>query len=93
MYPMMDPERSKPLSEEEGVKKMTQIGALMQEAGMDFGEEDMRLLRDAFMGSNPYEDQMEELIARYTGLMDDEEEDHVVIEETDEEAIDFSELG
>ncbi len=92
MYPM-NPERSKPMSEEEGVKKMTQIGALMQEAGMDFGEEDMRLLRDAFMGSSAYEDQMEELIARYSGLMDDEEEDEILVEETDEETIDFSELG
>lgn len=91
MYPM-NPERSKPMSEEEGVKKMTQIGALMQEAGMDFGEEDMRLLRDAFIGSSAYEDKMEELIARYTGLMDDEEEE-VVVEETEEEEIDFSELG
>ncbi len=92
MYPM-NPERSKPMSEEEGVKKMTQIGALMQEAGMDFGEEDMRLLRDAFMGSSAYEDQMEELIARYSGLMDDEEEDEILVEETDDETIDFSELG
>lgn len=92
MYPM-NPERSKPMTEEEGVKKMTQIGALMQEAGMDFGEEDMRLLRDAFMGSSAYEDQMEELIARYSGLMDDEEEDEVLVEETDDETIDFSELG
>ena len=92
MYPM-NPERSKPMTEEEGVKKMTQIGALMQEAGMDFGEEDMRLLRDAFMGSSAYEDQMEELIARYSGLMDDEDEDEVLVEETDDETIDFSELG
>lgn len=92
MYPM-NPERSKPMSEEEGVKKMTQIGALMQEAGMDFGEEDMRLLRDAFMGSSAYEDQMEELIARYSGLMDDEEADEILVEETDDETIDFSELG
>lgn len=92
MYPV-NPERSKPMSEEEGVKKMTQIGALMQEAGMDFGEEDMRLLRDAFMGSSAYEDQMEELIARYSGLMDDEEEDEILVEETDDETIDFSELG
>ncbi len=92
MYPM-NPERSKPMSEEEGVKKMTQIGALMQEAGMDFGEEDMRLLRDAFMGSSAYEDQMEELIARYSGLMDDEEEEETLVEETDDETIDFSELG
>ena len=89
----MNPERSKPMSEEEGVKKMTQIGALMQEAGMDFGEEDMRLLRDAFMGSSAYEDQMEELIARYSGLMDDEEADEILVEETDDETIDFSELG
>ena len=92
MYPV-NPERSKPMSEEEGVKKMTQIGALMQEAGMDFGEEDMRLLRDAFMGSSAYEDQMEELIARYSGLMDDEEADEILVEETDDETIDFSELG
>lgn len=92
MYPM-NPERSKPMGEEEGVKKMTQIGALMQEAGMDFGEEDMRLLRDAFMGSSAYEDQMEELIARYSGLMDDEEADEILVEETDDETIDFSELG
>ena len=72
MYPMMDPKRSEPMSEEEGVKKMAQIGAIMEEAGMGFGEEDMRLLRDAFMGSNAYEDKMEEMIARYQGLMDDE---------------------
>ncbi len=89
MYPTMDPERSKPMSEEEGVKKMAQIGAIMEEAGMGFGEEDMRLLRDAFMGSSPYEDKMEEMIARYQGLMDDEDEQE---EDEDEDEISLEEF-
>ena len=100
MYPMMDPKKSKPLSEEEGVKKMTQIGAIMQQAGMDFGEDDMRLLRDAYMGQNAYEEQMEALIARYSGDTDWEQEVEEQLAgsdaeepDDDDEAIDFSELG
>lgn len=94
----MDPKKSEPLSEEEGVKKMTQIGAIMQQAGMDFGEDDMRLLRDAYMGQNAYEEQMEALIERYSGNTDWEQEAEEQLAGSDEEddsdeAIDFSELG
>ena len=66
MFPMMDPEKSKPMDDEEAVRKMASIGAIMEGAGMDFGEDDMRLLSNAFAGSNAYEEQMEALIERYS---------------------------
>ena len=47
MFPMMDPEKMKPMEEDEAVKKMASIGAIMEGAGASFGEEDMRLFRDA----------------------------------------------
>ena len=71
MFPMMDPEKMKPMEEDEAVKKM----AIMEGAGASFGEEDMRLFRDAFMGTNALEEQMEALISRYNGLGEEEEED------------------
>ena len=75
MFPMMDPEKMKPMEEDEAVKKMAGIGAIMEGAGASFGEEDMRLFRDAFMGTNALEEQMEALISRYNGLGEEEEED------------------
>ena len=35
----------------------------------------MRLFRDAFMGTNALEEQMEALISRYNGLGEDDEEE------------------
>ena len=55
MFPMMDPEKMKPMEEDEAVKKMANIGAIMEGAGASFGEEDMRLFRDAFMGTSSIE--------------------------------------
>ena len=75
MFPMMDPEKMKPMEEDEAVKKMASIGDIMEGAGASFGEEDMRLFRDAFMGTNALEEQMEALISRYNGLGEEEEED------------------
>ena len=75
MFPMMDPEKMKPMEEDEAVKKMANIGAIMEGAGASFGEEDMRLFRDAFMGTNALEEQMEALISRYSSLSEDEEEE------------------
>ena len=75
MFPMMDPEKMKPMEEDEAVKKMANIGAIMEGAGASFDEEDMRLFRDAFMGTNALEEQMEALISRYNGLGEEEEED------------------
>lgn len=75
MFPMMDPEKMKPMEEDEAVKKMASIGAIMEGAGDSFSEDDMRLFRDAFMGTNALEEQMEALISRYNGLSEDEEED------------------
>ena len=75
MFPMMDPEKMKPMEEDEAVKKMANIGAIMEGAGDSFSEDDMRLFRDAFMGTNALEEQMEALISRYNGLSEDEEED------------------
>lgn len=75
MFPMMDPDKMKPMEEDEAVKKMASIGAIMEGAGDSFSEDDMRLFRDAFMGTNALEEQMEALISRYNGLSEDEEED------------------
>ena len=75
MFPMMDPDKMKPMEEDEAVKKMANIGAIMEGAGTSFGEEDMRLFRDAFMGTNALEEQMEALISRYNGLGEDDEEE------------------
>ena len=75
MFPMMDPDKMKPMEEDEAVKKMANIGAIMEGAGASFGEEDMRLFRDAFMGTNALEEQMEALISRYNGLGEDDEEE------------------
>ena len=54
MFPMMDPEKMKPMEEDEAVKKMANIGAIMEGAGASFGEEDMRLFRDAFAGTSSH---------------------------------------
>lgn len=75
MFPMMDPDKMKPMEEDEAVKKMANIGAIMEGAGASFGEEDMRLFRDAFMGTNALEEQMEALISRHNGLGEDDEEE------------------
>ena len=75
MFPMMDPDKMKPMEEDEAVKKMASIGAIMEGAGDSFSEDDMRLFRDAFMGTNALEEQMEALISRYNGLSEDEEEE------------------
>ena len=64
MFPMMDPDKMKPMEEDEAVKKMASIGAIMEGAGDSFSEDDMRLFRDAFMGTNALEEQMEALISR-----------------------------
>ena len=69
MFPMMDPEKMKPMEEDEAVKKMANIGAI------SFGEEDMRLFRDAFMGTSSIEEQMEAIISRYSSLGEDDEEE------------------
>ena len=66
---------------------MASIGAIMEGAGASFGEEDMRLFRDAFMGTNALEEQMEALISRYNGLGEDDEE-----EEEDDGEIRLSDL-
>lgn len=87
MFPMMDPDKMKPMEEDEAVKKMANIGAIMEDAGASFGEEDMRLFRDAFMGTNALEEQMEALISRYNGLGEDDEE-----EEEDDGEIRLSDL-
>lgn len=87
MFPMMDPEKMKPMEEDEAVKKMANIGAIMEGAGASFGEEDMRLFRYAFMGTNALEEQMEALISRYNGLGEDDEE-----EEEDDGEIRLSDL-
>ena len=47
----------------------------MEGAGDSFSEDDMRLFRDAFMGTNALEEQMEALISRYNGLGEDDEEE------------------
>ena len=44
MFPMMDPEKMKPMEEDEAVKKMANIGAIMEGAGASFGRR-MRLFR------------------------------------------------
>lgn len=75
MFPMMDPDKMKPMEEDEAVKKMANIGAIMEGAGDSFSEDDMRLFRDAFMGTNALEEQMEALISRYNGLSEDGEEE------------------
>lgn len=75
MFPMMDPDKMKPMEEDEAVKKMASIDAIMEGAGDSFSEDDMRLFRDAFMGTNALEEQMEALISRYNGLSEDEEEE------------------
>ena len=75
MFPMMDPEKMKPMEEDEAVKKMANIGAIMEGAGASFGEEDMRLFRDAFMGTSSIEEQMEAIISRYSSLGEDDEEE------------------
>ena len=75
MFPMMDPDKMKPMEEGEAVKKMASIGAIMEGAGDSFSEDDMRLFRDAFMGTNALEEQMEALISRYNGLSEDGEEE------------------
>lgn len=75
MFPMMDPEKMKPMEEDEAVKKMAKIGAIMEGAGASFGEEDMRLFRDAFMGTSSIEEQMEAIISRYSSLGEDDEEE------------------
>lgn len=75
MFPMMDPDKMKPMEEDEAVKKMAGIGAIMEGAGDSFSEDDMRLFRDAFMGTNALEEQMEALISRYRGLGEDGEEE------------------
>ena len=64
MFPMMDPEKMKPMEEDEAVKKMA-----------SFGEEDMRLFRDAFAGTSSIEEQMEAIISRYSSLGEDDEEE------------------
>ena len=87
MFPMMDPDKMKPMEEDEAVKKMANIGAIMEGAGASFGEEDMRLFRDDFMGTNALEEQMEALISRYNGLGEDDEE-----EEEDDGEIRLSDL-
>lgn len=87
MFPMMDPDKMKPMEEDEAVKKMANIGAIMEGAGASFGKEDMRLFRDAFMGTNALEEQMEALISRYNGLGEDDEE-----EEEDDGEIRLSDL-
>ena len=68
MFPMMDPEKMKPMEEDEAVKKMANIGAII-------GEEDMRLFRDAFAGTSSIEEQMEAIISRYSSLGEDDEEE------------------
>ena len=88
MFPMMDPEKMKPMEEDEAVKKMANIGAIMEGAGASFGEEDMMLFRDAFMGTNALEEQMEALISRYNGLGEDDEEE----EDEDDGEIRLSDL-
>ena len=88
MFPMMDPEKMKPMEEDEAVKKMANIGAIMEGAGASFGEEDMRLFRDAFMGTKALEEQMEALISRYNGLGEDDEEE----EDEDDGEIRLSDL-
>ena len=100
MFPMMDPQQSKPMDDEEAVKKMANIGAIMQGAGVDFGEDDMRLLSNAFAGSNAYEEQMEALIERYskdfepdfTGLDGEEEQADAVADDEDDDRINLNEL-
>ena len=37
MFPMMDPDKMKPMEEDEAVKKMANIGAIMEGAGASFG--------------------------------------------------------
>lgn len=95
MFPMMDPEKMKPMEEDEAVKKMATIGAIMQGAGMDFGEEDMRLLSSAFAGVSSTEEQIEAIIARYSGEDEDDEPDAEDIaddEEDDDDEIRLSDL-
>lgn len=89
MFPMMDPDKMKPMEEGEAVKKMASIGAIMEGAGASFGEEDMRLFRDAFMGTNALEEQMEALISRYRSLGEDDEEEE---EDEDDGEIRLSDL-
>lgn len=40
MFPMMDPDKMKPMEEDEAVKKMASIGAIMEGAGDSFSEDD-----------------------------------------------------
>ena len=63
------------MEEDEAVKKMANIGAIMEGAGASFGEEDMRLFRDAFAGTSSIEEQMEAIISRYSSLGEDDEEE------------------
>ena len=37
MFPMMDPEKMKPMEEDEAVKKMANIGAIIRRSDLDFG--------------------------------------------------------
>lgn len=88
MFPMMDPDKMKPMEEDEAVKKMASIGAIMEGTGDSFSEDDMRLFRDVFMGSNALEEQMEALISRYRSLGEDDEEE----EDEDDGEIRLSDL-
>ena len=40
MFPMMDPDKMKPMEEDEAVKKMASIGAIMEGTGDSFSEDD-----------------------------------------------------
>lgn len=75
MMPFMNPEDTEPLSEEEAVRKMANIGAIMEGAGAGFTEDDMRLLRDVFASGSAVEDEMERFIEQYRGADDEEEDD------------------
>ena len=75
-----------PADDEESIKKMASIGAIMEEAGQAFTEDDMRLLRNVFSAGPSPDDEMEKLIAHYQGLDEDDEEDE---DETNLNALDW----
>lgn len=76
-----------PSEDEESIRKMTAISAIMQEGGDSFSADDMRLLRDAFASGPSSDDFMEQFIESYRNGdaedAEDEGEDEIGLNQLD----------
>lgn len=76
-----------PMSDDDAIRKMANIGAIMENGGDSFSEDDMRLLRDAYSSAPSADDFFESFMSKY--LDEDEEEPE---EEEDDDEIGLNQL-